>query len=227
MRKLLIAEQSEELVKGLEYKLKDQWNLSICMDGYSTLDTLKYVEPDAMVIDLNLPQKDGLSVLEESFPALPPVVLVLTNYISDYIEQTVSDLGVGYIMRKPYSVDQITHRLTDMYNAQYTPVTKTERHLKGMRLNSTYSGYKCLLAAIPLFKEDPSQLLQKELYSKVAELCRLNDARCVERVIRFAIYDAWERKDVRIWSRYFPQNEFGGIDLPTNKEFIKSLSEKI
>lgn len=227
MRKLLIASPLEDLVKGLECELKDQWNLSICMDGYAALDTLQYTEPEAMILDLNLPQKDGLTVLEESFPVLPPVILALTNFTSRYIEKTISDLGVGYLMQKPCTVNQIKRRLTDMYTAQYTPVSLTARHLKGLRFNTNYSGYKCLLVAIPVYKEDQDQLLHKEIYAKVAAECGLNDSRCVERVIRFAIQDAWERRNIRAWLQYFSQNESGDVDFPTNKAFIKSLSERI
>lgn len=227
MRKLLLAEQSEEIVKGLERELKDQWSLSICTDGCSTLEALQALEPEAMIIDLSLPQKDGLTVLEESFPVLPPVILALTNFTSNYIEQTLADLGVGYVMQKPCAISQITHRITDMYAVKFTPVSKTARHLKALQMNNTYSGYKCLLVAIPAFKEDPDQLLHKELYAKVAKVCGLNDERCVDRVIRFAIQNAREHSDLRIWLHYFPANENGNTDCPTSKEFIKTIADII
>ena len=164
MRKLLIAEQSEEIIAGLQSELKDQWNISVCTDGYTAIDTLRYLEPDAMIINLSLPQKDGISVLEECFPVLPPVILALTSFTSHYIERTASELGVGYILQKPCQINQIIHRLTDMYLTYHSPKNAAARHLKAMQMNTSYSGYRCLLVAIPAFKEDPSQLLQKEIY---------------------------------------------------------------
>ena len=227
MRKLLLAEHSEEIINGLESELKVQWNLSICTDGCATLDMLQYLDPDAMIIDLNLPQKDGLTVLEESFPVLPPVILALTNFTSSYIEQTLADLGVGYVMQKPCSVSRIKYRIADMYAAKFNPVSRTARHLRALQMNITYSGYKCLLTAIPAFKEDPEQLLYKELYPKIAQACGLNDERCVDRVMRFAIQDAWERRCLRVWLCYFPENENGDVDCPTCKEFIKAIADMI
>lgn len=227
MRKLLIAEPSDTLASALENALQEQWSLYVCSDGYSTIDTLKYLTPDAMILNLRLPQKDGLAVLEECFPVLPPVILALTDYQSPYLMQTATSLGVGYIMMVPCQVSQIKARLGDMLSASQTPPNVLERHLKALRINTGYSGYRCLMAAIPAFKEDPDQLLGKEIYPRVAQECGLSDGRCVERAIRFATHAAWEQRDNHVWSHYFPQNIDGDVDFPANRDFIKRLAEMI
>ena len=227
MRKLLIAESSNSLSSALENALQEQWSLQICSDGYTAIDTLQFFTPDAMIIDLNLAQKDGLSVLEECFPVLPPVILALTNLNSTYISRTAESLGVGYMFLLPCPIKQIKERLSDMVAAQETPPNLLLRHLKALQINPGYSGYKCLQIAIPLFKQDSEQLLQKEIYPKVAQECELNDDRCVERVIRYALQKAWEKRNVRIWSHYFPQDETGDVPFPGNYDFIKCLSKMI
>lgn len=227
MRKLLIAESSDTHAAALESALQDQWSLQICTDGYTTVDTLQYFTPDAMIINLNLAQKDGLSVLEECFPILPPVILALTDLNSTYISRTAESLGVGYMLQLPCPIKQIKERLTDMAAAQETPPSLLLRHLKALQINPAFSGYKCLLVAIPLFKQDPEQLLQKEIYPQVAQECDLNDERCVERVIRYALQKAWDKRNIRVWSHYFPQDETGDVPFPGNYDFIKRLSEMI
>lgn len=227
MRKLLIAEPSDVLASALENALQEQWSLYVCSDGYSTVDTLKYLTPDAMILNLRLPQKDGLAVLEECFPVLPPVILALTDYQSPYLMQTATSLGVGYIMMVPCQVAQIQARLEDMNAAAQTPHNILDRHLKALQVNSGYAGYRCVKAAILIYREDPEQLLKKEIYPRVAKECDLNDDRCVERAIRYALEKAWLKRNIRVWSHYFPQNETGDVDFPGNRDFIKRLAEMI
>ena len=227
MRKLLIAESSDTFAAALESTLHDQWSLQICADGYTTVDTLKYCTPDALLINLRLEQMDGLSVLEECFPALPPVILALTDMISTYTAQTAESLGVGYMLRIPCQLGQIKRRLADMDAAAQDPPSRLERHLKTLQVSSVHSGYRCLKTAILLRKEDPERLLQKEIYPMVAQLCGLNDERCVERVTRYALMKAWEQRNVHVWAHYFPQAENGDVPFPGNDAFIKCLSELI
>jgi len=227
MRKLLIAEHSEALASALENALQEQWAIHICADGYAAIDALQYFVPDAMILDLNLLQKDGLAVLEDCFPNLPPVILALTNFVSPYIAQTAASLGVGYMMQIPCPIGQIKTRLTDMYAANMSPPNALVQHLKALQLNPNHAGYRYLLAAIPAFKEDPQQLLSKEVYPRVIAQCNVTDGRSIERLIRYAIQTAWKTRNIRTWSQYFPQNESGDVDCPNVKDFIQALADKI
>lgn len=227
MQTLLIAESSETFANALETSLQDQWSMQICMDGYAAGDILKYFTPDALLIDLQLNRKDGLSVLEDCFPVLPPVILALTHLQSDYITKTAESLGVGYIMQIPCAPDKIKERLADMYAATQAAPSILARHLKALQVDPGYAGYRCTISAVLIYKEDPEQLMNKEVYPKVAQACGQNDARCVERTIRFALYSAWEHRNARIWSHYFPQNASGDVDFPGAQKIIKRLAELI
>lgn len=227
MQKLLIAEYSEVLAGNLEKALQNEWDVHICHDGYTTIDTLQSLQPDAMVLNLRLPQKDGLAVLAECFPRIPPVTMALSTYISPYVEQTAASLGVGYIMPLPCEISEITDRLADMYKSYQAPPSKTSQHLRVLGFNTRIDGYSYLLAAIPYFSQNRDLRMLKELYPDIAKICDANNKDCVERSIRFAIQDAWKHRDIKAWSYYFPLNESNDIGCPSNKEFIKRLAELI
>ena len=227
MQKVLIAEHSEDLATALTRNLQDQWEIHICKNGYEAISIMDDIDPEGLIIDLNLPQKDGLAVLSEQFPFLPPVIIALTTFTSPYIEQVAMSLGVGYLALLPCNIQAITDRLTDMYATFQAPPSIASRHLHAMNFNFGLDGYFFLLDAIPRFAQNRSLRFIKELYPAVATACNANNAKCVEHSIRLAIKDAWERRDMEIWSHYFQLNSNGDIDLPTNRQFITRLSEML
>ncbi len=227
MQKLLIAEHANVLTDRLINMLQGQWDIHICADGYTAADMLRCIRPDAMIIDLNLPQKDGFAVMEECFPVLPPVILALTTFVSPYIERIAESLGVGYILRIPCQIEMIGERLTNMTQTYTDSPAILLRYLHTLGFNTGLDGYRFLLTAIPLLAENHTLRLHKELYPEVALRCAANDAKCVERSIRTSVHDAWMRRDAEVWSWYFTPDEEGDVLCPTNKAFISAVAEKL
>ena len=223
MKKLLIADHSTARTSAISKELQQQWEIHVATDGYATLDLMKYLDPDALIINLCIEKKDGLTVLEESFPNVPPVTLALSTYVSPYVAQTAASLGVGYILPIPCTVSAVKERLDDMQQAYMQKPDYLTRHFRKIGISPRQDGYQYLIVAVKLFSKDRNMRLQKELYDLVAEACGAGNAQCVERSIRLAIRSAWERRDPVVWKYYFPNNE----ECPTNGEFIARLAEMI
>lgn len=113
MQRLLIAEHLEEFRILLYEALSQKYQVTICGNGKSTLNLLNSLHPDILILDLALPELDGLTVLKQS-QYLPPVVLCTTTFWSDQIIQVASDLGVGYILLKPCTIDTMLKRLNEI-----------------------------------------------------------------------------------------------------------------
>lgn len=80
-------------------------------DGNAAVDLALEYQPDLMVLDLSLPHKDGLEVLEELRGRLEATsVLVLTgrNSIEDRVK--CLDLGADDCLLKPFSYSELTAR---------------------------------------------------------------------------------------------------------------------
>ena len=220
MPKLLIADRSETRSDSLKQALQTEWEIHTCMDSYPVIDTMRYTNPDALIIDLNIEPQNGLSILEEGFPDLPPVILALTNLTSPYITKTAESLGVGTLMRVPCKIDYIKECLTDMYQAHLMQPTLLIRHLHTLGVDTTLTGYRCLLAIIPFFQANP-YLMVKEIYPEIARLCGLSDWRAVEHTTRTVIQKAWKKRDPKVWDFYFP----GHTKCPSNKKFILRITQ--
>ena len=229
MLKLLIADGSEPYTDALEAIFKNEFDLRICHDGESALEMLLSFQPDALVINLSLPYKDGLTVLQES-AYRPRVILAITPFMSPYVEQLAVDLGIQYVMIMP-TVESLRVRLMDML-ATMTEQKKdlsgqTALYLHMLNFRTHLDGYHQLCVGVPLFFHNPNICLSKELYPAIAVHFQLPDPRTVEHSIRNAIVDAWRHKDPTVWAGFFPPNADGKIPCPTNKKFFAVIAEKL
>jgi len=229
LQKLLIADSSGIFTAELASVLQQQFQVCTCGDGETALELLSQQKPDVLILNLMLPYKDGLTVLQETV-FHPSVILAITMHISAYVEQAVTALGVDYTLIAP-SVETVVLRLQDLMK-QYKavpdstdPYAKTVHHLHMLNFPTHLDGYRQLCLALPMFAQNPQQLLTKELYPHVAKLCGCKDGRSVEHSIRKAIFAAWQHRDNAVWRKYFTLGPKSRIACPTNKEFLCRLAE--
>lgn len=228
MLKLLIADASEPYTDALEAVFANEFDLRICHDGESALETLLSFQPDALVINLSLPYKDGLTVLQQSAHC-PRVILAIAPFVSPYVEHLAVDLGIQYVMIMP-TVESLRVRLMDML----TTMTEQKKDLPGqtalllhiLNFHTHLDGYHQLCVGVPLYFNNPDICLSKELYPAIAARFQL-DPRTVEHSIRKAIEAAWRHRDPTVWAGFFLPNAEGNIPCPTNKKFFAAIAEKL
>lgn len=228
MRKLLIASSSYISSHELQATLGDDWEIHTCFDGLAASQLLKELHPDAMIIDLNLQMYDGLSLLMDHFPELPPIMLGVTSYYSKYIVETAKSLGVGDVLDLTISQFDIINRFQALYLTHHGINTALGMHLFKLSVNVKNDGYKYLYTAIPLCANaDGAVRFHKELYPEVMRQCGATSIECVEHSIRFTIKDAWKRRDPKVWAKYFPVTEGEDPKCPTSKAFISTIAKML
>lgn len=86
---------------------------------------------------------------------------------------------------------------------------------------TSLAGYRCLVFALPMYHTNPEQSITKQLYPDVGQMFtpKLTGSQ-VEKLIRYAVDNAWQNRDAEVWKRYFPQDR-----KPSNREFISRISE--
>lgn len=224
MRTVLLILESEDFRLALEDALQRDYNVIPCGDPEKGMSLLKQ-RPDVLVLDLSLPGMDGLTFLENTMELHPPVILALTTQISPYIVQAVSDLGGGFVITKPCTLRAVTNRIADMLRKldapfQADPQTIIRDHLQALQLPIGSDGFQQLRIGIPLFAQDKTQRLSKELYPVIAQRFGCS-TEAVEHSIRDSINAAWIIRDEALWQKYFPNL----TECPTNKVFIAQLAE--
>ena len=83
-------------------------SIHVAVDGKQALDMLagRHFDPDLVILDLNLPKIDGLSLLERAHPNVPVVVFSSSTSPNDI--QRSFELGVRDFVPKPLDFDDYT-----------------------------------------------------------------------------------------------------------------------
>lgn len=116
-------ELTQALVKCSEFEIAGTVN-----DGEQAIKLVKKTEPDVLVLDMMLPKKDGLEVLK-SFAnidiAKRPVVIAVSQFMTEYVASAAANLGVRYLMLKPLAVNDLIEKIQE-YTAVKPQVTSQE-----------------------------------------------------------------------------------------------------
>ena len=233
-RKLLIADGTEDFRQALHDTLRGAYRVRTCQDGKTAIQLLHSFRPEILVLDLMLPELDGISLLHAACAEdLRPMVLATTRFVNDYVLESVTALGVGYLMLKPCDIHATVARIRDLHQHLSPPVlseadprAQISNLLLSLGIPTKLRGYAYLREAILLMARRPGQSITKELYPDVGLACSTTAVH-VERSIRSAIQIAWNHRDDRIWQLYFQAQADGSLPRPTNAAFISRLADTL
>ena len=222
---LLIADGQEEFRSVLADMLRDSFQIRQAADGRQAQTILESLQPDMLVVNLVLPELDGVSLLHWARERGHSCkVLALTLIVNEYVQQKMEQLQVDYLMQKPCSMRALTERIQDLCRQELWVSEKavTELLLE-LGVQTNLDGYRYLQKAIPLYAGNPRQTITKELYFAVGKACRVSAGQ-VERSIRTATQKAWSRRNDQVWQQYLPVDTAGQLRCPSNGEFISRLA---
>lgn len=111
--RVLVVDDEQSITELLSMALRyEGWQIRSAADGQDALRTAREFRPDAVVLDMMLPDMDGLTVLGRLRRELPDVpVLFLTA--KDAVEDRIAGLTAGgddYVT-KPFSLEEVVARL--------------------------------------------------------------------------------------------------------------------
>ena len=228
MDKLLIAVQSDLFAQFLAKEFQSEYQICTCCDGYEALELLSAFRPHAMILNLSLPRKDGITILTQS-SYIPPVILGIAEHSDPYGFSTAQRLGVGHILICP-TVNTVAVTLSRMrldLGEQASPALEKQilllLHSLGFAAN--HNGFSMLNIAIRLWATDPSRQLSHDIYDEIAQEFNCSES-SVEASIRRCIKNAWLKRENVVWSKLFTIDS-NAPRCPNNSLFMKCLAQQI
>ncbi len=114
--RILVAEDERDLNEILCKKLRSEdYCVDGCFDGEEALDYLASVEYDAVILDIMMPKRNGLQVVEQlrrQGDHTPVLFLTARDSIDDRV--TGLDAGADDYLVKPFAFDELLARLRVM-----------------------------------------------------------------------------------------------------------------
>lgn len=111
--RLLLIEDDPLLGNGIQAGLQQaQYAVDWLTDGEAGARALLHTQYDALVLDLTLPKKDGLTVLRElraQHRELPVLILTARDSVGDRVQGL--DCGADDYVVKPFDLDELLARL--------------------------------------------------------------------------------------------------------------------
>jgi CheY-like chemotaxis protein len=114
--KILVADDMPDNVSLLARYLNDKgYGLLMASDGEETLEVIRAEKPDLVLLDINMPKKDGFSVLQEmrADPEIShiPVIILTANRIGSTDVQSGLNMGADDYVMKPFDRRELMARI--------------------------------------------------------------------------------------------------------------------
>jgi signal transduction histidine kinase len=158
---VLVADDEPDMRKFLRSQLADDYEIIEATDGLRALEKAEQLLPDIILLDMMMPEMDGLEVCRELRKRETTVnipIILLTARADEETKFDALQMGANDFLAKPFSSIELQARIKNLIESHHY-----------QRKLSTQN--KALTSAIEQIKETEMQLVQSE---KLASLGRLS-----------------------------------------------------
>lgn len=254
--KVMIVDDNKEFVRLLSMYVDSQKDMQVVgslNDGLNVVAKIKEWKPDVLLLDIIMPEKDGLAVLEEMEETTlekKPYSIVMSAIGQEKITHKAISLGAMYYVVKPFDLETLVDRLRDITKTEISKIyevkgtkyistgqnkqrgepleVKVTNLIHDLGVPAHIKGYQYLREAImaTVDNEEMINAVTKTLYPLLSKKFNTTPSR-VERAIRHAIEVAWNRGEIAVHDKIFGYTVNSNKGKPTNSEFIALLADKI
>jgi two-component system response regulator (stage 0 sporulation protein A) len=244
MIKLLVVDDNKAMVEMIKEYFSSHKEIVVIDEAYDGEEASKKLEDpneesDVVLLDLIMPKKDGIYVLENlKEKNITKNIIVITSYNEQETIRKVSEYGVKYFILKPFELIDVEKKILEV--AKNKPVgnilnlhgnkiqISITKILHELGIPSHIKGYQYIREAICLVYENPALIggITKELYPEIGKKFDTSISR-VERAIRHAIEVSWNRGDWDLMEEIFGHSVDIDKAKPTNSEFIVTIADKL
>ncbi len=239
MIKVLMIDDNKSLVEMVKEYFKEDKEIKIEMCAYNGMEGIKLIENqdkyDIILLDLIMPKKDGLYVLEEMKKRnINKKVIVETSYNATSTISEVASYDVDYFLLKPFELSDLHKKILSVFNNKKMKLNKNNlqvsitKLLHDLGIPSHIKGYQYIRDGIQIIYDRPDVIggITKELYPELAHKYETTVSR-VERAIRHAIEVSWNRGSWDLMDEIFGHSVDIDKAKPTNSEFIVTIADKL
>jgi CheY-like chemotaxis protein len=128
--KILVAEDSPSTLKLIQMSFPDtEFEIFPIKDGQEVLDSLAEINPDAILLNLSLPQKDGYELAElisnqEAFNQVP--LILIKEAFEPLDKERLERFEYDQLVQKPFDSDALVQTVRSTIEERKIPSTLPE-----------------------------------------------------------------------------------------------------
>jgi DNA-binding NtrC family response regulator len=131
-RTVLIIEDEKEILDIIARILTSEgYNTIEAENGTSAVHIAKSIKPDAVILDLKLPDYNGIRLLGE-LKAMDRAlqVIILTAHGSQDAVRSAMELGAFNFLTKPFEFSELCDAMRDVFESKNWPVNGEKRNVR-------------------------------------------------------------------------------------------------
>lgn len=123
MTTVLVVDDEPQIIRALRINLAARgYDVRVAINGHAALHDVATHKPDVIVLDLGLPDLDGVQVISQmrGWTTVPIIVLTVDGNSARKVEAL--DAGADDYVTKPFGIDELLARLRAAVRRATTPV---------------------------------------------------------------------------------------------------------
>src|SRR5512138_1797557 len=162
--KILLVDDEPNLLETLAFNLRNAgYQVVTADDGAAALDVARAETPDLVILDLMLPELDGLTVCRSLRQASDVPILILTARTGELDKIVGLESGADDYLTKPFSLGELQARIRALLRRAGAGARSEEETAGGLRLN---------MVSRRAFLDDRELVLSPKEFSLLSELVR-------------------------------------------------------
>ncbi|MED3561142.1 response regulator YycF [Bacillus xiapuensis] len=138
-KKILVVDDEKPIADILQFNLKKEgYNVYCAYDGNEAIKMVEEIQPDLILLDIMIPQKDGMEVCREVRKKFEMPIIMLTAKDSEIDKVLGLELGADDYVTKPFSTRELIARVKANLrrHQQFNATTEEETETNEIEIGS-------------------------------------------------------------------------------------------
>ena len=123
MQQILIVDDEADFIELVKFRLSDlPCEFLVANDGVQALSQARQYKPDLILLDILLPDMDGLSVCEilKRQPATRKIPVIFMSALSSDVTKRTAAMQAEDFFTKPLDLERLVNRVRDLLSHETT-----------------------------------------------------------------------------------------------------------